>query len=148
MDDLDGYPSDLQEAPGDQTTRETEKGFMHVGAFLVADTKSPKLVEPGEGSFDNPAPFPQSTAVLCISLCQEGPDATPAQTVADLLGIVSTIAYKAGHSRSPQAKLHGSPEIVEENTAYSECPLGDEVPVLLLRECRRWGDSLPAFSVE
>jgi hypothetical protein len=68
---------------------------VDVGTLLVPDAKSAKLVEPGEGSFDNPAPFPQSTAVFCISLCQEGPDATPAQTVADLLGIVSTIAYKA-----------------------------------------------------
>ncbi len=68
---------------------------MDIRTLLVPDTKSAKLVEPREGSFDNPAPFPQSTAVLCISLCQEGSDATPAQTVADLLGIVSTIAYKA-----------------------------------------------------
>jgi len=95
LNDLDGRPSTLQEAPGDQTTGETEEGLVDIGTLLVPDTKSAKLVEPREGSFDNPAPFPQSTAVLCISLCQEGSDATPAQTVADLLGIVSTIAYKA-----------------------------------------------------
>ena len=68
---------------------------MHVGALLVPHAKSAKLVEPGESSFDNPAPFPQSTAVFCISLCQEGPDPATPQTVADCLGIVSAIAYEA-----------------------------------------------------
>lgn len=68
---------------------------MHVGALLVPHPKSAKLVEPGEGSFDNPAPFPQSAAVFCISLCQEGPDPAPPQTVADWLRIVSAIAYEA-----------------------------------------------------
>lgn len=75
LNDLYGCPSDLQKAPGDQTARETEEGFVHVGALLVPHAKSAKLIEPGEGSFDNPAPFPQSTAVFCISLCQESPGA-------------------------------------------------------------------------
>ena len=67
---------------------------MHVGALLVPHPKAAKLVEPGEGSFDNPSPFPQSTAVFCISLCQEGPDPARPQTVADCLRIVSAIAYE------------------------------------------------------
>ena len=68
---------------------------MHVGSLLVPDTKSAELVEPGKGSFHNPAPFPQSTAVFCISFCQQGPDPPPPHTVADRFGIVSAVAYEA-----------------------------------------------------
>ena len=67
---------------------------MDIGTLFVPDAKSAKLVEPGEGSFDHPAPFSQSTAVFCISFCQEGQNPTTAQTVADHLRIVSAIAYK------------------------------------------------------
>jgi hypothetical protein len=62
--------------------------------FSYRTRQSAKLVEPGESSFDNPAPFSQSAAVFCISLCQEGSDPVPPQTVPDCLGIVSAIAYQ------------------------------------------------------
>jgi hypothetical protein len=41
---LDGRLSGLQEAPGDQTTRETEEGFVDVGTLLVPDANKMYLL--------------------------------------------------------------------------------------------------------
>ncbi len=68
---------------------------MNVCPLFVAHAQSPKLVEPGEGSFHHPAPSPQSATMFCIALRQKRDDASVTQTLPDRFGIVTAVAEHA-----------------------------------------------------
>ena len=51
----------------DEAAGEAEEGLVDVGAAFVADAEAAVLVEPGEGSFDDPALAPESRAMGRIS---------------------------------------------------------------------------------
>jgi hypothetical protein len=55
-----------QKLPTDQNASQSEKCFVDVGAFLIADAQPTKLVQPGKSSFHDPSPSAKSTAVLGI----------------------------------------------------------------------------------
>jgi hypothetical protein len=55
-----------QKLPADQNACQSHEAFLDVGTFLVADTQSAKLVEPGKAPLYHPSPSAKSTAVLGI----------------------------------------------------------------------------------
>jgi hypothetical protein len=82
---------------------------MDVGAFFVANSQPSELVQPSEGSFDDPSPSAQSTAVLRISLGEPGHNAAGTQTFPDCLCIVTPVAQHAIRTtaRTPSPSLQG-----------------------------------------
>jgi hypothetical protein len=56
---------------------------MDVGPFVVPDTETSKLVEPGERALDNPTPPSQAAAVCCAAYRQQRQDATMSQRASD-----------------------------------------------------------------
>ena len=68
---------------------------MDIGAFFVADTKSPELVQPGQGALDDPAGGSEAAAVFGVAFGDDGLDAFGAQHFAMWLGIVGTVGLKA-----------------------------------------------------
>ena len=65
---------------------------MDVGPLFVANTKSPELVQPGEGPFNYPAPSAQSTAMFSVALREPRHDVAGTQTSADCLGVITAVA--------------------------------------------------------
>jgi len=65
---------------------------MDVGSFLVANTQSAKLIQPSEGPFHYPPPSTQSTAMLSVTHRQQRQDTAVAQTLADCLRVITTVA--------------------------------------------------------
>lgn len=68
---------------------------MDVGSFLIADAQSPKLIEPGKGPLDDPAPSAQSTSMFGVALREKRDDVAGNQTLADGLGIIAPVAQYA-----------------------------------------------------
>src|SRR5579864_4796220 len=56
-------PNRPQEAPADQSATQGQERLVNVRPLFVAHPQSPKLIQPGEGPFDHPAPSPQSAAI-------------------------------------------------------------------------------------
>jgi hypothetical protein len=52
-------------------TTNRQKSFMNLRTFFIADSKSPVLMQPRNGSLNNPAIYPQTTAVFGSTLCQD-----------------------------------------------------------------------------
>jgi hypothetical protein len=65
---------------------------MDVGPLLIANAQAAKLIEPRESSFNHPAPSAQSTAMFGVSLRKERDDVAGAQTLADRLRVIATVA--------------------------------------------------------
>ncbi len=65
---------------------------MDVGTFLVTNTQSAKLVQPGKGAFHNPPPSTQSAAMLRVAHCEQWQNASVAQALPDRFCVVSTVA--------------------------------------------------------
>lgn len=65
---------------------------MDVSSFLVTDTQSAKLIQPGESSFHHPSPSAQSTAMFCVALGEPGHDVAVAKTLPDRFRVITTVA--------------------------------------------------------
>ena len=65
---------------------------MDVGTFFVANAQATKLIQPGEGSFNHPAPSPQSTAMFGVALREPRHDAAFTQTLPDCLSVITTVS--------------------------------------------------------
>ena len=65
---------------------------MNVGSFLITDSQSAKLIEPGERPLHDPAPLPQSAAVFGVALCKKRDDASVTQTLSDRLRVITAVA--------------------------------------------------------
>jgi hypothetical protein len=68
---------------------------MKVRPFFVAHAQSPKLIQPGERPFDDPAPLPQSATMFGVALRKKRDDASVPQTLPDRFGIITTVAKHA-----------------------------------------------------
>ena len=68
---------------------------MDVGPLLIANAQAAKLVEPSKAPLHDPPPSAQSTAVLGVTLCQERLNVPGAQTSADCLSVITTVAQHA-----------------------------------------------------
>jgi hypothetical protein len=64
---------------------------VHVGSLFVANTQSPKLIEPGEAPFDNPTPSAQPTSVFCIAHREQRHDVAGMKTLPDWLRVITTV---------------------------------------------------------
>ena len=64
---------------------------MNVGATFEANTKTTEVVKPRMSTFDNPAEFAQTTAVLCPALGNHRLDAALAKLLAMRLGVIATV---------------------------------------------------------
>jgi hypothetical protein len=64
---------------------------MDVGSLFVSDSQSAKLVEPGKGPFDHPAPSPEPAAMFGVTHREQRHDAAVAQTLPDRLRIITAI---------------------------------------------------------
>jgi hypothetical protein len=58
----------------DEAASEREEGLVDVGATFVPDAEAPVLVEPGKGSFDDPALPAESGSVLCSAFGDDRSD--------------------------------------------------------------------------
>lgn len=65
---------------------------MDIGSLLVSNPQSAKLIQPGEGPFHYQSPSTQSTAMLSVTHRQQRKDTAVAQTLADCLRIITTVA--------------------------------------------------------
>jgi hypothetical protein len=65
---------------------------MNVGAFLITNAQSPKLIEPSEGPLHNPAPSTESTAMFGVALRKPRHDVAITQALPDFLGIITAVA--------------------------------------------------------
>ena len=75
---------------------------------VVADEQSFVVVEPGEGALDDPADFAEAGAVVCLSACDDGGDATLAEEAAVLVVVVATVGVDlvGALARSASFALH------------------------------------------
>lgn len=85
----------LQKIPTDECTSKGQECLMNVRSLLVPHPQTPKLTEPGEGSFYYPPPSAQSTAVFGVSLGEPRPDPTNSQALPDCLRVITTVADHA-----------------------------------------------------
>ena len=82
----------LQDVMANQDTTDGEESPVDVVSPLVADAKSPELVQPGEGAFHHPPRLSQAASVGCISFRQDGLDTQRRKQAAGRIGIVSSIS--------------------------------------------------------
>jgi hypothetical protein len=85
----------LQDVPTDEGAGQGKKRFMDVGSLLITKTQAAKLIQPREGTFHDPPPSAQSTAMFGVALCEPGHDVAGAQTLPDCLRVITTVAYDA-----------------------------------------------------
>jgi hypothetical protein len=71
---------------------EVEEAFVDVGASVGADVESAAAVEPGEGSFDDPAFAAEPGSVLGLAAGDHGPDPALADEAAVLVVVIATIS--------------------------------------------------------
>ncbi len=64
---------------------------MHVCVPFVANLEPPECMEPGKGTFDEPARFTKATAMRRTDFGEQGRDATLAQTLPVWLGTVAPV---------------------------------------------------------
>lgn len=67
---------------------------MRFRKLLITDSKSSKLVQPGNASFDNPALFSKAAPVGRVSFGNEGPNLLRAQHRPMLLRIIGAVGVK------------------------------------------------------
>lgn len=98
---------------------------MDVIPALVADAQSPKLMQPGDGSLDDPSDRSKPAAVFCKSLRDEWFDAAPSPIVLESLGMVRAICVDAFRQVSRPADL-----AADRRDRFDQPDrLGDVVPV-------------------
>src|SRR5215212_6196663 len=62
--DLELVSQSFEEALADERAGQVHEGLVQFGAALPADAQAAVLVQPGEGSLDDPAHSPEARAVL------------------------------------------------------------------------------------
>ena len=80
-----------EDVPADEGATEFEKCFVNVGAMFEANTKTTEVVKPRMSTFDNPAEFAQTAAVLGPALGNHRVDAALAKLLAMRLGVIATV---------------------------------------------------------
>jgi hypothetical protein len=65
---------------------------MKVGAFLITNAQSPKLIEPSEGPLHDPAPSTEPPAMFSVALGKPRHDVGGTQALPDCLGIITAVA--------------------------------------------------------
>lgn len=87
---------------------------MDVGSLLIADTKATKLIQPTEGSFYDPAPTSQPTAMFPVSLRDERDDLSKPQAAANRLRIVTSVPlYTVRRASRMTSLLPGNQVLLE-----------------------------------
>lgn len=78
---------------------------MKVGAYLVADSESLELVEPGEGPLDDPAGLAQAGAMGCVLAGDLRCDAAGPEKPAVFVVVVAAVGEQSAWpvTRSPAA---------------------------------------------
>jgi hypothetical protein len=84
-----------QKMPTDECTSKRQECLMNVRSLLVSHSQTPKLIEPGEGSFYYPPPSTQSTAMFSVSLSEPRSNPANSQALTDCFGVITTVAYDA-----------------------------------------------------
>lgn len=98
---------------------------MEIGASLVADAEPFELVQPGEGSLDDPAHLAESGAVGDAASGDQGFDAPLPQQAAVLVEVVAPVGIQA-----PGLAAGTSPESPDRwDGVQKRQELGDVVPV-------------------
>jgi hypothetical protein len=85
----------LELSEADQAAGEVEERLVGLFAAFVADVESVELVQPGEGSFDDPAPAAEPGAVLCFAARDQWCDAERAQLAAVEFLVVAAVGDDA-----------------------------------------------------
>jgi hypothetical protein len=65
---------------------------MDVGSLLIANTQAAELIHPGEGTFYDPAPSAESTAMFGVALGKPRNDVATTQTLPDCFRVITTVA--------------------------------------------------------
>ena len=65
---------------------------MNVRPLFVANAQPSELIQPGERPLHDPAPSPQSAAMLGVALRKKGDDASVTKTFPDRFGVITTVA--------------------------------------------------------
>ena len=84
-----------------------DEGSMHQDSLFKSCSQSTKLMEPGEGSFDDPSVDTQATAVRGVSFGQDRLDPQRSEGLAMRLGIIGPITLKLIRPSSGTAHLAG-----------------------------------------
>ena len=80
---------------------------MDIVSFFIASAQSPKLEQPSETGFHDPAQLAQSAAVSGVAPGNERPNAALPQRLADFFfGVVRPVGHK---SCGPFARTTGGP---------------------------------------
>jgi len=98
-------PTDMQEAPADQSTPKGQKCLVNIGTFLVTDTQAAELIQPSEGSFHHPAPAAQSGAAPSIALGEQRPYVPDAQSLPNRSRMVGAVAQQVMRARTRSSSL-------------------------------------------
>jgi hypothetical protein len=86
--------SSAQKPPADQDAAQRQKRFMDVGTFFVADTPATRLIQPGEGPFNDPPPSAQSAVMFGVALSEPRHDVARTQTLPDCLRVIATVGKR------------------------------------------------------
>ena len=81
--------------PTDECASQEQECLVNVRSLLVPHSQTPKLIEPGEGSFYYPPPLTQSAAMFGVSLGEPRSNPANSQPLADCFGVITTVAYDA-----------------------------------------------------
>ena len=80
---------------------------MNFGSAFITDAKAPKLVQPRNRAFHDPARFAEAAAVLGVAARDLGRDAACGQGMAVRIGIVSPVGLNEGGFRARTSRLSG-----------------------------------------
>jgi len=81
----------LQSPEADETAGKAEECLVHLVASVVADEQSLEVVQPGEGTLDDPADTPEARAVLGLASCDLRGDPASAQLAPVLVVVVAAV---------------------------------------------------------
>jgi len=73
----------FENVPAEESARQSQKCFVDVCSFLVANTQAPELVQPGERLFHDPTPSAQSASLFGVGLRKKRDDVAGNQTLPD-----------------------------------------------------------------
>ena len=82
----------LQDVPAQESAGKRQKRLMDVGSLLIANTQATELIQLREGTFYDPAPSAESTAMFGVALGEPRNDVATTQTLPDCLRVVTTVA--------------------------------------------------------
>ena len=65
---------------------------MHIGQFLISHAKTAKLIQPCEGTLDDPASSAEAATMFRITHRKLGQDVSDVQSAADVLRVIGAVA--------------------------------------------------------